>query len=169
MQSTLLQSNVLVHTEQGPKLQLISSVLPWSKPHFEKGNVWVEMLLQSIKLGLLYTDWVKAQEPNPNLQNSSKDKKLGKMVQPSLSELTLQCTKANSSLAKLSNIIIHRSSSSCYLVWEISGIRTKFSLSKNETEEGDWPNCWKKEAKIAIHPAFACVANRRHHSLQGTK
>lgn len=65
------------------------------------------------------------------------------------SGFTLQCTKANFSLPKLSKIVICRSSSSCYLVWEVSGIRTKFSHSKNETQQGKGtdPTAEKKRSK----------------------
>lgn len=95
----------------------------------------MEILLQSIKLVLLQTDWIKAQESTPNLQYNNRDKKSGKMLQTfSVQGLARSIKKANVSLTKLSKIVkICRSSSSCYLLWEISGIRTKFSHSKNET------------------------------------
>lgn len=132
---------------------------------------WRKILLQSFKLVLLQTDWIKTQESIPNLQFNSRDKKPGKMGQTSLFKVTLQCTKANFSLAKLSKILICRSSSSCYLVWEISGIRTKFSHSKNETQQGDWCNCWDRGQNLCLYSLHLLVQliDRRHQGLQGTK
>lgn len=112
--SSLLQADVLIPVKPGPKLQCWSYLQRSLSPSRVLKTItceWRVILLQSVQVVLpvrKVTREIEAQESNPNLQYKGRDKKLGKVVQTFSAQglFTLQHTKVNVHLAKLSRTVI---------------------------------------------------------------